>query len=457
MRSTPRPSLRACVVRIALCLVAMLALPTIARAHAETVVTFTFDDAVKTQNFAKQQLASHGMHGTFYVNSGTVNSNDYFMNWNEVDALAAAGNEIGGHSVNDQALTTLSPDEQRHAICDDAATLRNRGYTITSFAYSHGSGTKDPNVQSLLVECGYQLARKVGDLNGPLCLDCPFVSIPPAHPYAIYTNEYMDGPFTLDMLKAYVTATEEHGGGWVPLMLHDICVGCSDADVSPADFTAFLDWLQARQPSGTVVKTMRDAVAGSLPPAPTPVKPVDTTAPYTNTRCDGDTCLTDWVKRPVSLSLLGVDYGGSGVAATRYTTDGSVPTVKSPIVQAPITIGRPTLVRYRTWDGAGNAEPTKAMVLKVDTTPPLVGILWPSGSQALSTKQQVTILAGALDLTSGIKSVDFYVDGVKVGTDTAGLFTFVWKPVVGKHALTTVATDLAGNTATSTPVNVTVK
>ena len=38
-------------------------------AAGQTVVSLTFDDGTATQYLARAQLASHGMHGTFYVNS----------------------------------------------------------------------------------------------------------------------------------------------------------------------------------------------------------------------------------------------------------------------------------------------------------------------------------------------------------------------------------------------------
>ena len=43
------------------------------QARAETVVSLTFDDGIATQyNLARPLLASHGMHGTFFINSGNV-------------------------------------------------------------------------------------------------------------------------------------------------------------------------------------------------------------------------------------------------------------------------------------------------------------------------------------------------------------------------------------------------
>src|SRR6185436_19773961 len=67
-------AIRQLVVRFALCLLALLALPWIGQARAaQTVVSFTFDDGIKTQAaLARPALAAHGMHGTFYINSGNV-------------------------------------------------------------------------------------------------------------------------------------------------------------------------------------------------------------------------------------------------------------------------------------------------------------------------------------------------------------------------------------------------
>src|SRR6202021_3974929 len=54
----------------------------------------------------------------------------------------------------------------------------------------------------------------------------------------------------------------------------------------------------------------------------------DTTAPTTSITCNGAACSTGWYKTsPVTVTLTAADNaGGSGVAATYYTTDGSDPT-----------------------------------------------------------------------------------------------------------------------------------
>ena len=55
-----------------------------------------------------------------------------------------------------------------------------------------------------------------------------------------------------------------------------------------------------------------------------------------------------------------------------------------------------------------------------------------------------------------IAFVEFYANETLVGTDTGAPFVASWNNVrVGAHTLTAVAKDVAGNTATSAPITVT--
>ncbi len=69
-------------------------------AAAQTYVSLTFDDGRTSQQNAGAILAAHGVHGTFYIISGDLGTSNYFMTLDQVRALAAAGNEIGGHTLH---------------------------------------------------------------------------------------------------------------------------------------------------------------------------------------------------------------------------------------------------------------------------------------------------------------------------------------------------------------------
>jgi peptidoglycan/xylan/chitin deacetylase (PgdA/CDA1 family) len=246
--------------------------------RAETVVSLTFDDGIASQfHQARPQLNAHGMLGTFYVNSGTVGTDPYFMSWAEVDALGAQRHEIASHTLDHVRLSTLSANQRRRQICDDATTLRSRGLQVVDFAYPFGAGSTDGAVRDALEDCGFASARAYGGLRGEDCSECPAAeSIPPADAYRVRTG-FESGPLTLDRLQDWVMDAEAEGGGWVPIVFHEIDEAAVDEHVSPSTFAAFLDWLQARVGAGTVVRTVR-SVMGYPDPAPPVEEPVPVSA-----------------------------------------------------------------------------------------------------------------------------------------------------------------------------------
>src|SRR5258708_10048916 len=94
------------------CLLALVAgmlpgIPSASAATTPTVVSLTFDnDTISEYTLGYQQaLATHGANATFYVNSGTVGRTTT-MSWSQLGTLAAAGDEIGGKTVDGTNLTT---------------------------------------------------------------------------------------------------------------------------------------------------------------------------------------------------------------------------------------------------------------------------------------------------------------------------------------------------------------
>ena len=75
-----------------------------------TTVSLTFDDGEVSQFGAGAILAAHGIRGTFYLNTGAIDSREQgAMTWAQVASLAAAGNEIGGHTRDHVHLTPPRP------------------------------------------------------------------------------------------------------------------------------------------------------------------------------------------------------------------------------------------------------------------------------------------------------------------------------------------------------------
>jgi peptidoglycan/xylan/chitin deacetylase (PgdA/CDA1 family) len=233
------------------------------RAAAPTIVSLTFDDGRATAYTARSILAAHSMHATFYVNSPRLGSSPFYMTWQQVQDLYGDGNEIGGHTAYHADLTQVSATEAQRQICYDRVNLLNHGYPATDFAYPFG--TYNANIESLAASCGYNSARTTSQ-------SATFAeTIPPQDPYAIRMGSASG---SLSTLEAAVNAAHQQGGGWVPIVLHDICTGCSSVSITQADFTSFLDWLQQQSGNGVVVETVQQVVGGAVQPAvPGPALP----------------------------------------------------------------------------------------------------------------------------------------------------------------------------------------
>lgn len=334
---------------------------------AETVVSITFDDARQSQYQARAPLAANNMHATFYANSGRFGATtaDRFMTLDRLRGLAADGNEISGHSLTHQHLTTLSDADLHEQVCTDRTNLLDAGFTpVASFAYPYAE--HDARVRAKVQECGYTSGRAAGGIRSETrCLSCPHAeTIPPANPWAIRTVDFFGTDIPLSTMQARVTAAENNGGGWVVMALHDICDNCDpgNASVKPEVFAAFLDWVQLRASRGTVVKTVGQVMGASAPPPAPPTN--DTTAPVTKITCNGSTCGNGKYKRDVTVRLSATD-SGSGVAVTRYTTDGSTPTATNGrTYDGAFTLTSTATVKFRSWDMAGNTESTRSQRIK---------------------------------------------------------------------------------------------
>ena len=225
---------------------------------SNVIVSLTFDDTLADQVQVGEMLAARNMHATFFVNSSRIGQSSY-MTLAQVDQLRAAGNEIGGHTLDHLYLTQLDAENLHHQVCDDRNALVALGLNVTAFAYPFGD--ENTIVEQTVHDCGYMVARSIGGLyTSDSCGSCPYANqMPPANLYDVRTMPSVAGATTADSLEAYVIAAEQHGGGWVPYVFHHVCDACSSAQVRPAVLEQFLDRLQAR---GARVVTVSNVVGG---------------------------------------------------------------------------------------------------------------------------------------------------------------------------------------------------
>jgi len=160
----------------------------------------------------------------------------------------------------------------------------------------------------------------------------------------------------------------------------------------------------------TTVKYRAFDNAGNAEATNSQLVQVDTTAPISSIACNQTTCSNGWYAAPVGVALSAVD-ADSGVAAIRYTTDGSDPTSSSPVYLAPFMLSATTTVKYRAFDNAGNAEATKAQVIEVDTTAPVSSITCNGSPCSGWYGAPVSVSLAAGDTESGVATIRYTTDG----------------------------------------------
>jgi peptidoglycan/xylan/chitin deacetylase (PgdA/CDA1 family) len=238
--------------------------PSALAATSATVVSIQFDDGWADQYQALAVLAPHGMHATFFVNSGPVGDADH-MTWAQLTDLSTAGNEIASHTVTHANLKKLKLDGARQEICGDRVALFDHGFTPVSLAYPFGSF--DLSTEQVVADCGFNSGRGVSGVDERRVFA---ETLPPADPFATRTPPNVKNGTTLATVESYVTGAEQNGGGWVQIVIHHLCDGCDAYSMSIADFTGLVQWLAGRAATGTVVRTTAEAVGGPVKP---PVAP----------------------------------------------------------------------------------------------------------------------------------------------------------------------------------------
>jgi putative cell wall-binding protein/peptidoglycan/xylan/chitin deacetylase (PgdA/CDA1 family) len=254
--------------------------PAAALEGAPTVVSITFDDSNANQMTAANILNTNNLDATFYTTTGFIGQPGY-QTRADLDALAAAGHEIAGHSVSHPDMATLTATEAKAQACQSRATLTSWGFRVTSFAYPFAS--MSPTAKQAVIDCGYNSSRNLGDIETRFsCAGCGFgEAIPPADPFELRAPDMVDNTWTLADLQNTVTNAENSTGGWVALTFHHVCDNCDveGLNITPALFEQFTQWLAARSTTNnTTVKTVDQVIGGAVkpvtgatfPPAPGP-------------------------------------------------------------------------------------------------------------------------------------------------------------------------------------------
>jgi peptidoglycan/xylan/chitin deacetylase (PgdA/CDA1 family) len=403
-------------------------------------------------------LQPHGVLSTFNINSGDVGTGSSggdlpgFMTWTQLQTLAAAGNEIAGHTVNHINLVSAPDDATRiHQACDDRQALLLYGLKPTSFAYPEGASNQ--HVKDIVASCGYSNARSGGGVtsSGPVYAE----TVPPPDIYATRTWASPGGAeVTFADLKAAVLGASSHGGGWLQIQGHVVCsqeFHASDyddckayyGDMELSTLNAFLDWMQnAGQPGGAPAGVTFETVRQVIGPAPS----TDVTPPATAMTCNGAPCATTNYRTPVTVTLNATD-AESGVERTLYTIDSSNPVTSGTVRRytGPFTVSADTTVRFLSLDRAMNVEIAHSQQVLLDRTAPVTTIA--CNAAACTTgwyRANVTVTLSATDTGgSGLGSTHYTIDG-SAPSLTSATYTAPFQ-IAQTRTVRFASWDVAGN------------
>jgi len=129
-------------------------------------------------------------------------------------------------------------------------------------------------------------------------------------------------------------------------------------------------------------------------------------------------------------------------------------------VYTPAAVGAGIQFTAIATDTLGNTFTTPVTLANVVPIPgPTVSVTAPAGGATITVGAVTTVTAAAAPVAAGatITSVQFFANGVSVGTSVAAPYTATWLPTAGGNViLTATATDSNGTSTTSAGVNVNV-
>jgi peptidoglycan/xylan/chitin deacetylase (PgdA/CDA1 family) len=149
-------------------------------------VALTFDDGLASvHRHAWPVLARHGYAATVFLVTGRAGGDSGWpgqparvrrrplLGWGEAREMAAAGIEMGSHTVSHPDLTRLSPDEAGAELVASRMAIEDRlGVAVQALAYPYGrvnAGVRAAAARHYRLGCGTRLGR-LGPGSDPLWL-----------------------------------------------------------------------------------------------------------------------------------------------------------------------------------------------------------------------------------------------------------------------------------------------
>ena len=263
-----------------------------------------------------------------------------------------------------------------------------------------------------------------------------------------------DGAIVAGNVNVVAEGSDNVGVVNVELYKDDVLVGSSTT--SPYIFS----WATTGDADGphTFFSKAYDA-AGNVGTSSAIVLNVDNTAPTANVTAPADGAIV----RGSAVAISANASDSSGLQKVDFYYDGN--TLIGTDSSAPFTVNWDTStvtngthgLHVVATDVAGNSLSSEQISVTVDNAPPTVALTNPANETAVTGVVNLAVDAGD---NVGVQQVQYFRDSnVLLGTSLSAPFDFSWDSTTvttGMHTLFAVATDTAGNTATSTTISVTV-
>ena len=223
--------------------------PAFAIASVEGAVTLTFDDANESHyEYVYPILEAADQNGVLYVPTGFIETDDYYVTWSQLTALAKSGWEVGGHSVTHAELPTLTASRMSWEIYVCYLTLNIHQLMPESFATPYGA--YDPAVLKEIAK-SYSSHRGYHEIG---------YNRWPYNKYYLH-NKYITNVTTLEEVVGWVDEAMANDY-WLILTFHEVLPTVDPTDSyswTIEDFQGFVDALSARN---IKAKTIKEVING---------------------------------------------------------------------------------------------------------------------------------------------------------------------------------------------------
>ena len=122
----------------------------------------------------------------------------------------------------------------------------------------------------------------------------------------------------------------------------------------------------------------------------------------------------------------------------------------------PLNSGQQTMLLYFIQGPFNIADIIFEAASSNPNQPPSVTVTTPSNNSNFDENTTISIAVDASDSDGTVSFVEFFVNGISLGTDNSAPYSINWTPSIGNYAITATAIDNDGTLTTSPPVVVTI-